>query len=51
VIRQLQRDARASGVVLRLSVLRVNPALALYERLGFESLDESHGIVEMRSAE
>ena len=50
VIRQLQRDARASGVVLLLSVQRVNPALALYERLGFESLGESHGIVEMRSA-
>ena len=50
VVRELQRDAKASGVVLLLSVLSVNPALSLYRRLGFKVLHESNGMVEMQSA-
>ncbi len=50
VLRELQQDAKASGVVLLLSVLSVNPALSLYRRLGFKVLHESNGIVEMQSA-
>jgi ribosomal protein S18 acetylase RimI-like enzyme len=37
-------------VRLLLGVLRVNPALRLYERLGFRTLREANGIVEMESA-
>ena len=50
VVRQIQRDAKASGVRLFLGVLGVNPALRLYERLGFRTLREANGIVEMESA-
>lgn len=50
VVRQIQREARASGVKLLLGVLKANPALRLYKRLGFEVLGEANGIVEMQSA-
>lgn len=50
VVRELQQDAKASGVDLLLSVLSVNPALSLYRRLGFKVLHESNGMVEMQSA-
>ena len=49
VVRELQQDAKASGVDLLLSVLSVNPALSLYRRLGFKVLHESNGVVEMQS--
>lgn len=45
VIRQLQAEARAAGIPLRLQVLKTNPsARALYERLGFVTLEpaEAH---------
>ena len=39
-------DAAAAGVPIRLSVLKANPAMRLYERLGFkvvgEDADEFH---------
>lgn len=41
VLRALIADACASGALLRLSVLKRNPAARLYARLGFRTLDES----------
>ena len=35
LIRGLQGDARGAGLAVKLSVVRQNPALRLYERLGF----------------
>jgi ribosomal protein S18 acetylase RimI-like enzyme len=40
LIRDLQREARAKNKTLSLSVVRNNPAIALYERLGFRLVDE-----------
>ena len=50
VVRRLQRQARASGVRLVLEVLEGNPALRLYERLGFVRSGGADGVVEMESA-
>ncbi len=50
VVRQVQQEAKATGVRLLLGVLKVNPALRLYVRLGFRTLGEASGIVEMESA-
>jgi len=41
LIRQLLDQARAEGLPLRLRVLRVNPAFALYQRLGFKVVQEA----------
>ena len=41
LIRQLLDQARAEGLPLRLRVLRVNPAFALYQRLGFKVVNEA----------
>jgi len=41
-------DARAAGANLRLNVLRSNPALRLYERLGFRVQKEGPHEFEMR---
>jgi ribosomal protein S18 acetylase RimI-like enzyme len=41
VLGWLQGEARALGLPLRLQVLRVNPARALYERLGFRVVEET----------
>ena len=41
LLRQLIVDATAAGVSLTLSVLKANPARALYERLGFVAEGES----------
>lgn len=41
VIRDLLAEARASSAPVRLSVLKVNPAKRLYERLGFVTEGES----------
>jgi len=41
LIRQLLDQARAEGLPLRLRVLRVNPAFALYRRLGFRVVQEA----------
>ena len=41
LIRQLIDESRAEGLPLRLRVLRVNPAFALYQRLGFKVVQEA----------
>ncbi len=41
VLRALIAESRAAGALLRLSVLKQNPAARLYARLGFRTLDES----------
>ncbi len=40
VLRELQDEARAVGKPLRIHVERFNPALRLYERLGFKALED-----------
>jgi len=49
ILRQLQVAARAAGVLLTLEVLKVNPALRLYERLGFKIVGDEEGIYAMQS--
>ena len=39
LVRTVLKRAAHRGVPVRLNVLRVNPAKALYERLGFETID------------
>lgn len=41
LIRQLLQEAQIAGLPLRLRVLRVNPAFALYKRLGFKVVQEA----------
>lgn len=48
IIRQLQAEVVARGVGLALSVLKVNPAKALYDRLGFQVIGENGDSYEMR---
>ena len=44
LIRGLQAEAREAGMPLKLMVLKANPALRLYERLGFVVVgDDDHG--------
>jgi ribosomal protein S18 acetylase RimI-like enzyme len=40
LMRQVQASAATRGVPVRLNVLKVNPARALYERLGFRVIGE-----------
>lgn len=40
LLRELQDEARAAGKPLRIHVERFNPALRLYERLGFRVLED-----------
>ncbi len=40
LLRQLQAEARAAGKPLRIHVERFNPALRLYERLGFRQIED-----------
>ena len=47
VLRALIADARASGALLRLSVLKKNPAARLYARLGFRTLSETANSYKM----
>ncbi len=47
LIRQLQDEALQAGCALRLHVETFNPALHLYERLGFRSIGESGIYLEM----
>ena len=47
VLRALIADARASGALLRLSVLKRNPAARLYARLGFRTLSETANSYKM----
>jgi ribosomal protein S18 acetylase RimI-like enzyme len=47
VLRAVIADARASGALLRLSVLKQNPAARLYARLGFRTLSETTNSYKM----
>jgi RimJ/RimL family protein N-acetyltransferase len=49
ILRQLQATARTAGVRLTLKVLKVNPALRLYQRLGFKIVGEEEAIYAMQS--
>ena len=40
LLRELQSEAAAAGKPLRIHVERVNPALRLYERLGFRQIED-----------
>jgi ribosomal protein S18 acetylase RimI-like enzyme len=48
LIQDLLEEARARGMSVELQVLKVNPARALYERLGFVVVDESETHWQMR---
>ncbi len=48
LIRDLQDQAASRGVGLELSVLKVNPAKTLYDRLGFRVIGETGYSYEMR---
>ena len=41
ILGEVQRDARVRGLDVALQVLKVNPARALYERLGFEETGQT----------
>jgi ribosomal protein S18 acetylase RimI-like enzyme len=47
VLRALIAEARVAGALLRLSVLKHNPAARLYARLGFRTLAESASSYKM----
>jgi ribosomal protein S18 acetylase RimI-like enzyme len=40
LLRELQEEARAAGKSLTIHVERFNPALGLYERLGFQQIED-----------
>ena len=48
LINRLIAEARANGATLSLSVLKSNPALTLYKRLGFVVVGEEEHAYEMR---
>ena len=48
LIQELQMEASQQGVAIFLSVLKVNPAKRLYERLGFEAIQEKEKSYTMR---
>jgi ribosomal protein S18 acetylase RimI-like enzyme len=47
LIRELQDEATQAGRALRLHVETFNPALHLYERLGFQAIKENGIYLEM----
>ena len=47
VLRTIIAEARGAGALLRLSVLKQNPAAHLYVRLGFRTLAESANSYKM----
>lgn len=47
-LKECQRQAEAAGAGLALQVQRFNPALRLYERLGFQAAGQDAVAVEMR---
>lgn len=49
LIRRLQAEAREARMPLKLKVLKTNPALRLYERLGFVVVGEDEHGYEMES--
>jgi GNAT superfamily N-acetyltransferase len=50
LLRALQQEARSQSLQLTLWVLRVNPALRLYERLGFQVIQEAAASLRLQSA-
>ena len=52
IIWDVVADARARNLPVRLQVLKVNPARALYERLGFQHLASTptHHVMETRAS-
>ena len=40
LVRQLQSEATAAGKPLRIHVERFNPAMRLYQRLGFQQIED-----------
>ena len=50
VVAALQKEAAARRVPLRLQVLKVNPALRFYERLGFSVMQETEYFFHMQHA-
>ncbi|MFH1009360.1 MAG: GNAT family N-acetyltransferase [Candidatus Latescibacterota bacterium] len=48
LIQDLQMEATQQGIAVLLSVLKVNPAKRLYERLGFEIVQEKEQSYKMR---
>ena len=48
LIRGLLDDAQRAGIPVSLHVLKVNPAMRLYERLGFEVVADAGHSYEMR---
>ena len=48
LIQELQMEASQQDVAIFLSVLKVNPAKRLYERLGFETIQEKEKSYTMR---
>lgn len=53
LLQDLQREAAAAGSALSIHVEHGNPALALYQRLGFRKIRENgmHDLMEWRAAE
>jgi hypothetical protein len=49
LLRQVQASATTRGLPVRLNVLKVNPARALYERLGFVVVREDDARWSMES--
>lgn len=50
LVRGLQAEARVAGMPLKLKVLKTNPALRLYQRLGFAIVGEDEHGWEMQSS-
>jgi GNAT superfamily N-acetyltransferase len=50
LLRALQQEARSKSLQLTLWVLRVNPALRFYERLGFQVIQETAASLRLQSA-
>lgn len=50
LIQKCLKDARIKGIPVYLSVLKVNPARSLYERLGFEIVEVKEKSYIMRSS-
>jgi ribosomal protein S18 acetylase RimI-like enzyme len=48
LLHDLQEDARSAGKSLTIHVERFNPALALYQRLGFEQVEDKGVYLLMR---
>jgi ribosomal protein S18 acetylase RimI-like enzyme len=47
LVRDLQNQAESEGLPLRLQVMKANPALRLYERLGFRVIEDAGAYFQM----